>query len=414
MRFVLLIASLVAAAFPALAQDRWETHVNSNDVTSVSAAPGAYYLGTTAGAVVMAIPTGGEFKILKSAGGLRSNSVTDVVYGPPGALWIGTWGEGVSVRRSGDTWDWHSTTTLRLLSDYVNDMDAYGLLTVVATTGGISLFSNGEFWTFYDGTDWANSGCSQALSVALNDTEVLVGTDCGVFSFDIDRREWSELLSGRAAGSMDYDDEGLFWIVAEESIYTYDGAELNVIPKTFIKNDELYAIGAVDTTVWVATSNGPSRYDFASQSWKRNTEGLPRELWDVSSIYVNYANFQEPPVEVLMGTPDGMAVLGQDGWELHRSAGPAGNYAEDIEVDSEGTVWVATGTRWSGVEDANIGLLAYDGFEWDRVSTPTLNSSNPFALDNHPDGSLWVGFWGGGLMRYDPAGGQWTSHPDVL
>ncbi|MFC1799634.1 two-component regulator propeller domain-containing protein [Candidatus Eisenbacteria bacterium] len=411
MRSVLLVAALVVAACPAFAEDRWDTHVNSNDVTSVWAEAGLHYLGSTAGAVVMDISTGQESKILKSAGGLRTNSVTAVSRDSDGALWMGTWGEGVSVRRVDGTWDWHSTTTLGLLSDYVSDIDTYGSLTVVATTGGISLFADGEFWTFYDGTDWANSECGQALSVALNDVEVLVGANCGVFSFDIDLRQWSEVLRGRAIQSMDYDNEGLFWIVAEESIYTYDGAGLSVIPKTFIKPDELYAIGALDTTVWVATSGGPSRYDFASESWKRNTTGLPRDLWEASSIFVSGTG---PDDGVWMGTGDGMAGLGQDGWDLYRSGGPAGNYVEDIEVGSDGTVWCATGTRWTGVSGSNIGLLTFDGIEWDRVSAPTLNSNNTFALDNHPDGSLWVGFWGGGLMSFDAAAGQWTSHPDVL
>jgi len=411
MRSVLLIAALVAAACPAFAEDRWETHVNSNDVTSVWVEAGLHYLGSTAGAVVMDISTGQESKIVKSAGGLRTNSLTGVARSSDAAIWMGTWGEGVSVRRSDGTWDWHSTTTLRLLSDYVNDIDTYGSQTVVATTGGISLFENGELLTFFDGTDWANSGCSNALSAAVSDGAVLVGADCGVFSLNTGLREWKEVLSGRSVQSVDYDNAGLFWIVAEESIYTYDGAGLSVIPKTFIKNDDLYAIGASDTTVWVATSNGPSRYDFSTQSWKRNTEGLPRELWDARCIFVS------GPIDaggVWLGTEDGMAGLGQDGWDLYRSGGPAGNYVEDIEVGSDGTVWCATGTRWSGIEEANIGLLSFDGFQWDRVTTPTLNSNNAFALDNHPDGSLWVGFWGGGLMSFDAAAGQWVSHPDVL
>jgi ligand-binding sensor domain-containing protein len=281
-------------------------------------------------------------------------------------------------------------------------------LTVVATRGGISLFLDGEFWTFFDGTDWANSGCSDALTVALDDVEVLVGTPCGVFSFDIDLRRWSDVLSGRSARSMDYDRAGRFWIVAEESIYTYEGGALEVIPKTFINSDDLFVIGALDTTVWVATSSGPSRYEFSSESWRRNNQGLPRNLWEVSSIFVAGHD------NTWLGTEEGSAQLAGDVWTLFESDGPAGNYVEDIEVDAEGTVWCATGTRWSGVPDSNLGLLTFDGFEWGRVTTPTLNSNNTFALDNHPDGSLWVGFWGGGLMSLDVPNGQWTSHPDVL
>ncbi len=409
MRSVLLIAAVALAACPALAEDRWEIHVNSNNVTSLWVEAALVYWGSTAGAVAMDPATGQDAKILKSAGGLRTNSVTAVAVDDEGNLWIGTSGEGVSVHGPDGTWDRHSTTTLRLLSDDVNDIATYGSLTVVATTGGISLFADGEFWTFYDGTDWANSGCSNALSVALNEAEVLVGANCGVFSFDIELRQWREVLSGRGARSMDYDQVSRFWIVAEESIYTYDGSDLEVISKTFIKPDELYAIGALDTTVWVATSNGPSRYDFAAEAWRRNTEGLPTQLRDASSIFVAADD------KTWIGTEDGSAQLRDGEWILFRSDGPAGNYVEDIEVDSGGTVWCATGTRWSGVPDANLGLLTFDGFEWDRVMSPTINTNNTFALDNNPvDGSLWVGFWGGGLMSLDVAAGEWASHADVL
>ncbi len=408
MRSVLLIAAAIAAACPVLAEDQWETHVNSNDITSLWVESDLVYWGSTAGAVIMDPVTGQNSKILKSSDGIRTNSVTAVAVDDDGRIWIGTSGRGVSVLGTDGTWDWHSTATLRLLSDNVRDIDTYGSLTVVATAGGISLFEGGEFWTFYDGTDWSSSGCSNVLSVALNEAEVLVGASCGVFSFDIEGRSWSRVVSGRAAQSMDYDRAGKFWIVAQESIYAFGSGELEVIPKTFIRNDELYAIGALDTTVWVSTSNGPSWYDFEARAWRRNSTGLPRPLFDAGSIFV------ETTDRVWLGTEAGAAALEAEGWVPHLSTGPAGNYVEDIDVDSGGKLWCATGTRWSGVEDSNIGLLSYDGFEWDRVTTPTLNSNNAFALDNHPDGSLWVGFWGGGLMSLDVASGQWQSHDNVL
>lgn len=409
MRSALLIAAVIAAACPALAEDQWETHVKSNDVTSLWVDTAMVYWGATAGVVKMDPATGQDSKILKSLDGLRTNSVTAVAVDEDGDLWIGTSGEGVSVLHGDGTWDRHSTATLRLLSDDVNDIDTHGSLTAVATTGGISLFVEGEFWTFFEGTDWANSGCSNALSVALDDTQVLVGTACGVFSFDIDLRRWSEVLSGRGAQSMDYDQVSRFWIVAEESIYTYDGGGLDVVSKTFIKPDVIYAIGAFDTTVWVATSNGPSRYDSAAEAWRRNTNGLPTKLRDASSIFVAADD------RIWIGTEDGSAQLEAGEWTRFKSDGPAGNYVEDIKVDSEGTVWCATGTRWSAGEDATIGLLSYDGLSWSHVTSPTINSNNAFALDNNPvDGSLWVGFWGGGLMSLDVVTGQWESHPELI
>jgi hypothetical protein len=110
-----------------------------------------------------------------------------------------------------------------------------------------------------------------------------------------------------------------------------------------------------------------------------------------------------------------VAVL--DGvWNVHVTAGPAGNYVQDLEIDREGRVWCATGTRWSDrTPDMNIGVLRFDGSEWERITKPPLVSGTVYCLDSSPaDGSMWLGFWGSGLMSYDLDTDQWETHTSIL
>jgi ligand-binding sensor domain-containing protein len=409
MRYALLIIGMFMIACSASTGDEWETHVNSNNVTSIWADTGLVYWGSTAGVVIRDPSTGVGSKVLKSAGGLGSNKITAIARDDDGSLWIGTADAGVQVLHSNGVWEWHSTRNLRLLSDEVNDISTDGTLAAVATSGGVSLFESGEFKTFFDGSEWGQSECSDVLAVASDDDELLVGTDCGVFSYSFQDRLWSGVLAERSAHSIDHDDISLFWIVTQDSIYTYDGTDLAIITRQGIRTDVLYDVGAMDTTVWMAASRGPSRYDFPSQSWQRNTTGLPDKIKDASSVFVGGDDL------VWLGTEDGGAVLSKGSWVMHLSDGPAGNYAQDIEVDMNGTVWCTTGSRGGAGPGQMIGLLKYDGFSWELIVNPPLANKNPFAIDTHPvDGSLWVGFWVGGLMRHDIFTGEWESYNHLL
>jgi hypothetical protein len=116
-----------------------------------------------------------------------------------------------------------------------------------------------------------------------------------------------------------------------------------------------------------------------------------------------------------MGTKRGVATLTESGWTILESAGPKGNYIEDLEIDIFGNIWCATGTRGTGAQGAMIGILKFDGVSWSLVARPTIQSNNIYCIDSDPnDGRVWAGVWIGGLTVYNPSSGTWTPRNDLL
>jgi ligand-binding sensor domain-containing protein len=409
------LSLLLVVAFLLLPVDgsgEWEVHVNSNVVTDVWADAINVYWGSGFGVVIYDPSSGTHAKLFKSAGGLVSSDVTAITKDRAGRLWVGTADGGLSVLGSDGTWHSHNTSNFHLLSNAVRDVavhseslsDGWNSLAVVGTSEGVSLFENGLFRTFFDATDWSGSGCNLSEAVAADAERILVGTECGCYSYSFASKTWDVVVPGQHTTSIDYDGEGTFWIVTADSIYTYDGSELEVISKQFIRPDLIYDIAAVDSAVWIAGSNGPAWYDFPTESWIHVTEGLVRDLWDARSVFVTDQG------TVWLGTEAGGAVLAEGAWVIYASDGPAGNYVQDIEIDRDGRVWCATGTRSSIPGDVNLGIIRYDGFEWDLIGRDPLVSGRAYCLDASPvDGSMFVGFWGGGLMMYDGNSTTWDT-----
>ncbi len=403
MKYLALIG-ITLLLFAAAARGEWETHVNSNRVTDVWADAENLYWASGFGGVIYNPVSGAHVKILKSMGGLASGDITTLTRDEAGRLWLGTAGTGVSVLRPNGTWRTFDVGSLQLLSDEVTDVATWADRTVVGTLGGVSVFENGEFRIFFDVTDWAGGACAEVGAVAVGADRMLVGTGCGCYSYVFDTRDWETVISGRSTGSIDHDGRGLYWIVTSDSIYTYDGSAVDLISKTFIKPDLIYDISAVDSVVWVAGCNGPAKYDFSTTYWTHFTEGLERSVRDARSIHVMDDG------ATWIGTEVGAAVLSEGVWVTYASNGPRGNYVQDLEIDSEGRIWCATGTRGGVTGDVNIGILIYDGFQWDVIQTDPLVSNGVYCMDVSPvDGAVYVGFWGSGLMRYNPGPDTWDN-----
>ncbi|MFZ1948391.1 MAG: two-component regulator propeller domain-containing protein, partial [bacterium] len=410
---ILIVAGVVLAASCGLAQGDWEVFLNSNDVTSLWVDADSVVWGSRGG-VVSYHPAAGSFSktVREGPTGLRSSDVTAVATDAAGRLWVGTAKAGVCVSQAG-AWRFENTGNLHLLSDQVRCIAVLGDLTAVGTTAGLSLFRDGEFWRFFSGNDWGQSDCGSVLAVSLNGSEVVVGTACGLFALDVESLVWTEVIGGKNTPLVTFDGQGVFWAVTDDSIYTYDGSSVRVMPKTFIEPDDIRDIAASGASVWVASNYGPSRYDAVHRYWVHVTGGIPANLLDLRRIRVAGDGL------VWIGTKNGVGRLVGEVWDIVASSGPATNYVQDICIDNVGRVWVGTGYRYSGAPTgASRGLLWFDPDSgiWNQLASPEIPSSNTMACEvNRADGSVWVGFWDGyGMMRLNPDSLTWVSYRDIM
>lgn len=416
MRYLMLglvgVMLLVAVGFGA--DSAWQVFVNSNYVTSIWPGESRVMWGSRGG-VVYYDPATDTFadRTLKSAGGLKSSVVSAVAADAAGRTWIGTEYEGLCIL-DGGAWQYHNTENFHLLSDCVLDICTRGDMAAVGTPAGLSLFKEGKFQIFFNGNDWQRSGCDSVLAVAMDDDQSLVGTACGVFALKLADRTWSEIVPNKSTLRVVYDGDSLFWILTYDSIYTYDGTILRLMPKRNIEPDLIRDMGAHGASVWVATSNGPSRYDFTNKLWSRAKTGLPADLVDSRRIRVAEDG------TAWLGTKNGAGRYGNGSWTIVTAPGPGSNYVQDICVENSGRVWFATGHRSrGGALGSDVGILRYTPTtdQWEHLMWPVLPSNRAYACETNPkDGLVWVGYWEGlgGLASYDPASDQWTSYRDSL
>jgi hypothetical protein len=395
------------------ARAEWEVHVNSNEVSSLSPVEGGLIWGSSGGAVVYGDRAGSFAKVVRSEGGLRSNDVTAVAVDAAGRLWLGTDGYGICILGADSTWLFINTQTLALLSDAVLDIDMTGNMVAVGTAGGVTLFEGDRFEKFFNGVDWGHSGCDSALAVSSDSSVLLVGTQCGLQGYDFDLGLWTTVLPEKRIVDIDYDGDSLFWVVSDDSIFTYDGNTLERIPKTLIRFDIMRAIAARDSVVWAVTHRGPALYSPDTGRWVYNRVGIDEDLWDGTAAAI------ADDGTVYVGTVRGAAVLAGGAWEMLETSGPYGNYIERIALDGKGRPWCTTGFRFGGApRDANQGIYVYDGGAWLRFDSTVLPSQMSYAIDSSPfDGSVWIGFWdaaNGDLLRYDMADTGFTSFDDPM
>jgi ligand-binding sensor domain-containing protein len=410
---ILSIAGVVLAASCGLAQSDWTIFLNSNDVTSLWPDADSVLWGSRGG-VVSYHPASATFEktIRKGPTGLKTSDVTAVATDDAGRLWVGTAQEGLCISQGG-AWRFENTGNLHLLSDKVACIAVLDELVAVGTSAGISLFRDGEFWRFFSGNDWGHSDCGSVLAVALNGNEVVVGTACGLFALDLEMLVWAQVIGKSGAPLVTYDGEGIFWVVTTDSIYTYEGSLVKVMPKTFIEPDDIRDIAAAGSEVWVASNYGPSRYDSVHRYWVHKTEGIPASLLDLRRIRVAGDG------EVWIGTKNGVGRLVEDAWSIASSSGPASNYVQDICIDGAGRIWAATGYRSAGAPTgASKGILWLDptSSTWGQITWPEIPSTNPYACETDPrDGSVWMGFWdGSGMIRMNPDSLTWVSYRDKM
>jgi ligand-binding sensor domain-containing protein len=420
MKYLALAVAVVSLMVSVGLAADWEVYLQSDNIVTLwPESRGTWWGGAYGGAVLYNPDTEISQKTVKTVGGLRSNRVTAIAVDGTGAAWIGTAHKGVCISDDG-AWRFEGTQNLHLLSDDILDIAVRGERVAVGTSGGLTFFDSGVFTKFFNGSDWAHSGCDSVLAVALGDQEALVGTPCGTFSYRFADGTWREAGARRRTPRVAFDGDSLFWIGRADSIYKYNGTSTEVITKHFIDAELVHDIAADGPNVWVVTNYGPSKYRRGLGTWDHYRTGIPDNLVQGAKNGVQRLRFADDGT-LWIGTIQGAAFLQDTAWVMVKSSGPATNYVQDLCVDGTGGVWFTTGYRKGGAPPGtNLGILRYNPatLEWRQFIPPEITSGLAQSCDASPvDGTVWFGFWDGassGLVNFRPTTSTWVSYGDSL
>ena len=284
------------------------------------------------------------------------------------------------------------TSSDGLLSDNVIclDVDASNNLWF-GTQNGVSMF-DGATWLGYTTADGIISNTIQAIHVAVSG-DVWVGTDFGasVLSSGVwTSYTYADGLGNNVIKCISEDSDGDIWFGTNNGASEFDGSSWFSLGSA----DGLPFGGVVDIDqdangdIYLSTGlGGVFIYDGSSMTSVTDSDGLLSNK--VRSLLINTQD------EVWVGTSDGITVLDDmNTFDMNHTtmvtlpAPDTLNPVEDMDMDSQGNIWVGVYFDYLVTEG---GVCGYNGSQWveyqvvDGLVGPVVRA---VAVDNNDD--LWV------------------------
>ena len=422
----------------------WTNYGNGNFVYTLAHQDEYLWAGGEGGLVRWNLDDG-SYATFGPEDGLPSVTVNDLLVDKEGILWVAT-DAGIG-RYDGESW---------LTYDITDGLDANWI---------VALFQNelGELYAgsrggerglnYTDGEGWGPPPIPP-LPIPYPNVQVMVGNEAegyfvgledeGLAGFD--GEEWTLLTSSDglpAGGVLDalLTDDSL-WVSYEEAVVRFDLAtgDWETIPLDYI-----HAIHqAADGDLWFGGTWRAVRYDPYTGDYEEfDTDPGPIPAWLVTDIV-------EDEHGLWLGTyGGGVALYDGSRWETWATdAELGGNWIEAIRQDKDGALWfthpgtglsryrpesdawevygeVDGALNWPSVPGVDsedkvwIGdeseLVFFDGQGWQTFTAPELVDASIHAIEFGPGDVQWI-VTDRGLMRHDPAAGDWatftgTDHP---
>jgi PAS domain S-box-containing protein len=388
--------------------------------------------------------TGQSVRMEKSGDCLASPNISDVITVNDGSIWISYGGYGVSGGgldhfnpktkkcthyASGDN------SSTQLTDSNITDLliDQNGALWATSWFGGLwRLSSNGQFVNIkHDPADPESLSTNSAFSIYEDRSGVVwIGTlGAGINKLNLDTIQFNTYrntpsnplsLPNDHVGSFAQTNDGSVWV----GIWEYGLTRFNPQLGTFIqyRNDpadpdsissnlvsSLY--GDIDGTLWIGTlGNGLDNYDPKSRKFShyRNIAGDPNSLLDdqVVSLYIDQND------RLWVGSVSGLSMLDSKSQIFI-------NYptsAPPVSFTSVGDeLWVGT---WGGgilrldlskPSNFNPASAEFTTLINDPDDLNSLSSNGVWSIIQSPDGIVWLGTEGG-LNRYDVGKNQFKAY----
>ena len=313
-----------------------------------------------------------------------------------GALWIGTFGGGLSVldppRQTFTTYRHDSTVPASVSSDYVAEItaDRSGLIWIGTHGSGVDVYNpqRQAFTIYQHDPKVVNSLASDNVSAVYEDQDgvLWVGTqDAGLDRFD--RRSGQVIhyppdpgnprrLSHPYVMALEQDQAGAMWVG------TYGGGLYRLDPAsgvfTAYRHDEANPHSLSDDAIF------DIHMDRSGALWIATRFGGLNRLDPKTGVFTIYRH-----------DPANSQSLGNDGLRA-------------IEEDQQGNIWI--GTLGGGLNRLDPATGQITRYQHDPQNPASLGDNNVFGIHLDRSGVLWVGMVGSGLDSFDPATGTFTHY----
>lgn len=364
-------------------------------------------------------------------GSLGSSDTSTLLADRTGALWVGTWGGGLSrldpTTEQFETFAKDPARPGALRDDRIQVLfeDRAGTIWVGTYAGGLSRLDPGSrsFTTFLpDDRDPAAIAAARVWAVGEDGDGVMwVSTSRGLSRLDRATGRFTGVGSQEAIGlvkAIHLDRRGTLWLGTGRGLMRRDhwGEIVAFTPRPGTPG-ELLRTAAVNTIredregrLWVGL-NGPGlcgidRATGETACWGADptrrdalADGDVRSLWE-DRTGILWVATRGGGVHTLDLRPPRFAHVGP------ASLSHAAVYA--LQVDRQGRLWIGT---QGGLDRLDPGRAVPWHLRHDPRDPTSLPADNVNALLEDSQGRLWVGTWGGGFGRLDPELGTFTSVP---
>jgi len=373
--------------------------LKQNDIISfVESYDGSLWLGTFGGGITRV--KNGNSQTITAQQGLADDIVNFVFESSDHAIWICTMG-GVSRWKDGRLTSY--TTKNGLPHPRVNSIDEdHAHVMWIATDGGLVQLQNGTLKT-YTTRDGLSSNVIRVIRVASDGTIWAGTSDAGLIGMKDGKIRVFNTKNGLANNELTalYEDHSHFlWVGTNGcNLQRFQTADSAVRFTQYPRHLDGVTISGiledVEGNLWVGTAPGGL---FRIREAFIQSQLEDQYIWSV---------FEDSKGTKWIGTSDhGLFQSSDNGWNQFSS--PQG--LSDAEVfsmaeDSAGTLWVGTRNGLDWIKNGKITRFPLQN------QLPNLIIR---ALQISRDGTVWIGTYGGGLVRYENGAVRLFSKKDGL
>ncbi|MBK6681117.1 MAG: hypothetical protein IPG53_14380 [Ignavibacteriales bacterium] len=406
--FALLLMIFTGNIFAQEAYD-WRIYSNKKNLSAIHFDGVSIWAGSDGGAYRFTLQDSSFTEFTKAAG-LNGSAVTAIIIDNQNKVWFGS--------KNGiiDVYEQETGTFKRIMAisnsgkpqKGINNFVLYGDTVVVSTDFGVSLI-NSKTLNFYDSfIKFGNIAANTKVNSVYRDSRFYVATQGGLAVQKVgttnlnDPEAWDVYQSIPSVGTVSFQlvtaDNGIYLAGTNKGLYSFSNGVFT-----------LFSADLNNKTIKKFAKAGSNSYFLSDYS----IPGGSRSSIDVFNGTTKIKSVTDLPTTVDLipelnsflyaASTEGLLKINDVGitGAIQPNA-PSANIFSGITVDLNGNLYSASGRDVSGK-----GFYKYDGNSWtnyDVVSTPLLPTNAYYNASTTPDGSVYLGSYGRGLLRIKPDG----------